>query len=105
MAWKDVKVSEQRLRFVVRDAEKKENFAGLCREFDISRTTGYYWLKRFQACGQLEELKERSRRPHHSPQRTPEELEQRVVEERRVRPDWGARKLQVLLKRSDIALP
>jgi transposase InsO family protein len=105
MAWKDVKVSEQRLRFVLRASEKKENLAGLCREFDISRTTGYYLLKRFQECGQIEELKELSRRPHHSPQRTAEEIEQRVVEERKARPDWGARKLQVLLERAAIVLP
>ena len=48
---------------------------------------------------------ERSRRPQHSPQKTPAEIEQRVIELRQQRPDWGARKLQVVLQRAQIDLP
>lgn len=51
MSWKGVKVSEQRIRFVLRASSGKEEMAGLCREFDISRTTGYLWLKRFGEVG------------------------------------------------------
>lgn len=79
--------------------------AGLCREFGISRPTGYYWLKRFEEGERIEDLKERSRRPHRSPQKTEAGIEQRVVEERQRRPDWGARKLQVVLKRAGIGKP
>ena len=63
MAWKDVKVNEQRLQFVLRASSGKEEMAGLCREYEISRVTGYHWLKRFRETGRIEELKERSRRP------------------------------------------
>jgi transposase InsO family protein len=105
MAWKGVKVSEQRVRFVLRAASGQENMAGLCREFDISRTTGHLWLKRYRETERIEDLGERSRRPHHSPQRTSEAIEQRIVQERQLRPDWGARKLQVLLKRDEIEVP
>jgi transposase InsO family protein len=105
MAWKDVKVSQQRIQFVVRASSGKEEVAGLCREFGISRTTGYYWLKRYAEVERIEELAERSRRPHHSPQQTAAAIEQRVAAERTRRPDWGARKLQVLLQREGLELP
>ena len=105
MAWKDVKVSEQRIRFVIRASSGQEEMAGLCREFGISRTTGYYWLKRFEEVERIEQLGERSRRPHRSPRRTEAGIEQRVVEERQRRPDWGARKLRVVLQREGIEKP
>ena len=91
MSWKGVKVSEQRIRFVLRASSGQEEMAGLCREFDISRTTGYLWLKRFAEVERVEQLQEKSRRPQHSPQKTSAEIEQRVVAERKLRPDWGAR--------------
>jgi transposase len=36
----------------------------LCREFDISRKTGYKIFQRYKDCG-LEGLTDRSRRPYH----------------------------------------
>ena len=40
MPWKDVTVMDERIRFVARLLEG-EQMAGLCREFGISRKTGY----------------------------------------------------------------
>jgi transposase InsO family protein len=77
----------------------------LCEKFDISRPTGYTWLKRYQECERLSELAEKSRRPHKIPKRTSEALEQRVIELRKQHPDWGAKKLTVLLAREGIELP
>ena len=53
---------DERLRFVARllDGEK---MAVLCREFDISRKTGYKIFNRYRDCG-LEGLTDRSRRPY-----------------------------------------
>lgn len=104
MPWRDVRVSEQRIQFVLR-ADNSESMAGLCREFGISRPTGYLWLKRYREGERIEELKERSRRPKHSPGKTSAEIEAKVVEERKLRPDWGARKLQKLLERQGIQKP
>src|SRR5438874_2818090 len=50
-------------------------------------------------------IAEQSRRPHHSPSRTDAEVEMQVVKSRQRYPDWGARKLQVVLARGGIALP
>jgi len=75
----------------------------LCQEFGISRPVGYEWLKRYRQGG-VEGIAERSRRPQKSPRRTEGAEEQRVLELRRRYPDWGARKLRVLLQREGIEL-
>lgn len=103
MAWKTMDVQEQRVRFVVTAARREKPLADVCREFEISRPTGYVWLKRYQESG-IAGIAERSRRPHHSPKRTVEKLEQRVVEVRKQYPDWGARKLKVVLARENVEL-
>jgi transposase InsO family protein len=95
-------VRDQRVQFVVR-ASRGENLSGLCREFDVSRPTGYLWLNRYQQGG-VANVEERSRRPHSSPERTEPDIEQQIVELRRKRPDWGARKLQPLLEQRGIKL-
>ena len=40
MPWKECYVVEERLRFIARLLDGKQ-MAGLCREFGISRKTGY----------------------------------------------------------------
>jgi transposase InsO family protein len=96
MPWKTMDVKEQRVRFVVAASRKEKSFTALCQEFGISRPVGYQWWKRYQQFG-IAAICEHSRRPHHSPQQTEPVWEQRVVELRRRYPDWGARKLRVLL--------
>src|SRR5580700_4538911 len=104
MAWGTVNVDEQRVRFVVSAKRGEKNMSALCEEFAISRPTGYQWLRRYRAEG-IAGVVEKSRRPHQSPTQTASELEERVVELRQQRPDWGARKLQVLLADQGIHLP
>jgi transposase InsO family protein len=104
MAWGTVDVDEQRVRFVVSASRREKSLQELCKEFEISRPTGYAWLRRYQAGG-IAGVVEKSRRPHHSPGRTPRVIEQRVVALRRQRPDWGARKVQMLLQEEGIDLP
>jgi transposase InsO family protein len=105
VAWGEKDVSEQRLKFVIRAETGKEQMSALCREFEISRPTGYAWLARYRLCERVAELKERSRRPHRSPQQTAETVAGRVVQLRQQYPDWGAKKLRVLLSREGIELP
>jgi len=98
-------MSEQRMRFAIRASSGKEEMSGLCREFEISRPTGYLWLRRYRECERLQELAEKSRRPHSSPRQTLPELEERVVALRQSHPDWGAEKLRVVLERDQVRLP
>ena len=88
---------EQKILFVKRVEEPgKGAVAGICREFEISRKTGYKWLGRYRQEGQINALADRSRRPRHSPKRTSKDLEERILELRK--PDgWGARKIAYLL--------
>ncbi len=104
MAWGESSVTEQRLRFVVAASRKERSMTDLCLEFQISRQTGYSWLKRYQQGGAAQVV-EHSRRPGHSPHRTGVELEQAVVALRQRYPDWGAAKLLVLLRREHPAAP
>lgn len=105
LAWNARNVSEQRLKFAIRANSGKEEMKALCQEFGISRPTGYTWLKRFRGCERLQELGERSRRPHHSPRQTAREIEEQVIAQRRARPDWGAQKLIDVLKQEGIIVP
>ena len=97
MPWKRMGVDEQRMEFVARAVSGKERMAALCREFEVSRPTGYLWRRRYERAGSFSGLRERSRRPHHSPRRTEAEKEQRVVDLRE-QTGWGAKKLQVVLR-------
>jgi len=92
MPWKEVSVMSQRRDFVVLASAEKANIRALCRRFNISPTTGYIWLKRYQRDGEIG-LRNRSRRPHHSPHKTSAEKEQLVIKLRRKHPAWSARKL------------
>ena len=89
---------------MVRALSGRDPLSQLCSEFGISRRTGYKWITRYREGG-VEAIAERSRRPLHSPTRTVSELEAQVVALRKVYPDWGARKLAVLLGRQGVELP
>lgn len=67
------------------------SFSQLCARFGISRKTGYKWLARAVSA---EPLSDRSRRPHASPRRTPDEVEAAVLALREQHPSWGGRKLR-----------
>jgi len=88
---------EQKIAFISQAQNVVQGgFAALCRQFGISRKTGYKWRSRCRQAGSLTALAEHSRRPHRSPRRIAASLEERVLELRR--PDgWGARKIAHLL--------
>jgi transposase len=65
MPWKGPQIANERERFVIRANAGIECFATLCRNFGISRVTGYRWLNRYRRIGNVRELGELSRRPHH----------------------------------------
>jgi putative transposase len=96
---------DERLRFVARllDGEK---MAVLCREFDISRKTGYKIFNRYRDCG-LEGLTDRSRRPYRQANQLPFQIESLIVQLKREHPTWGAPKIRDRIKRrhTDIQPP
>jgi transposase InsO family protein len=104
MAWGMKEIGEQRVRFVVAASRQEKPLAQLCREFEITRPTGYLWLRRYEKHG-LAGLQEHSRRPECSPGRTDTKVEEQVVELRRRWPDWGARKIGKKLEEAGVRLP
>ena len=82
-----------------------ERMTDLCREYGISRKTGNKFKERFDRLGAAG-LEDQSRAPHVIPHKTPPELMEIILEERRRHPTWGARKLKdVLEKRLERPLP
>jgi transposase len=61
MPWKASSVMEERLRFVARLLDG-EAMSDVCRDFGVSRKTGYKIFDRYKEHG-LEALTDRSRRP------------------------------------------
>jgi Homeodomain-like domain len=97
MPWKERSVVEERMRFVLR-LKDRESMASLCREFGISRVTGYKIYERYKECG-LEGLTDRARTPYRYANKLPAQLEAMIVTMRREKPTWGARKLRDRLLR------
>jgi len=97
---------EERLRFVARLLDG-EGMSDLCREFGISRKTGYKIYNRYKDEG-LEALTDRSRRPVRYANQLPEPLERMIVRLKKDKPHWGARKIRELLVRrlaGDVRIP
>jgi transposase InsO family protein len=98
MPWKASSVVDERMRFVLEQEGGLHTMTELCEMYDITRETGYYWLRRYQQGG-LEALQNRDRAPRQHPNQTPEEIEEAVLELRRAHMSWGPRKLKRLLER------
>jgi transposase InsO family protein len=88
---------DERLRFVARLLDG-EAMTEVCREFGISRKTGYKIFDRYKEHG-LEALTDRSRRPVRYANQLPPQIEQLIVSCKRDKPHWGARKIRELLVR------
>lgn len=89
----------QKLKFVEKAAAPEANIAALCREFGISRQTGYKWLRRFRSEG-YPGLVEQSRRPLVSPFTTAEEVVVRILELRDQHWSWGPDKIARVLRKA-----
>jgi transposase len=97
MPWKESSVMDERMRFVIR-LKDGEGMASLCREFGISRKTGYKIFERYEQCG-LEGLSDRTRRPFRYANQLPEQVEAAIVAAKKEKPHWGARKIRERLIR------
>jgi len=88
---------DERGRFVAR-LLGGEKMAVLCREFEISRKTGYKLFQRYKDFGAVG-LTDRSRRPYRQANQLPIQVETLIVRLRREHPSWGAPKIREKLRR------
>jgi putative transposase len=98
MPWKESSVMDEKLRFVVEYERDERTMTELCRDFDISRETGYVTLRRYRQYG-LAGLRELNRAPERHPNQTGAEIERAVLELRQWHMRWGPRKLKRILER------
>src|SRR5580698_8827438 len=104
MPWKETRVVDERMRFIVAVQEDpRGNFAQLCRRFGISRAKGYKWLERCRAGGP-EGLRDQSPVARRHPNQTPDSVVDRIVQLRKERPYDGPKKLLSLLREREPGL-
>lgn len=101
MPWKDKTVEDLRKEFA-EAAENSRNFSAICREYGITRATGYKWLNRYK---NEESLSDRSRRPNVIANKTPEETERKIIDYRKNHEKHGAKKIKAVLEKQGIEMP
>lgn len=101
MPWESRTVEELRKEFVLA-ASGNVNFSALCREFGITRKTGYKWVERYS---EELSLSDKSRKPFNIANKTPDEIELLIIELRLENPGWGAKKLKEVLERKGFEIP
>lgn len=105
MPWKECSVMEERMKFVARilDGEKMTD---LCKEYGISRKTGYKIFGRYEKCG-VDGLTDRSRRPIRYANQLPMQVEKYILDIKEDKPSWGAPKIRekLIRKFTDIKVP
>jgi putative transposase len=87
---------DERLKFIARLLDGEKMVA--CREFGISRKTGYKLVNRYNDSG-LEGLTDRSRRPYRHANQLPFQIEKLIVRVKKDKPNWGAPKIRERLVR------
>lgn len=96
MPWKAKRPMDLKMEFMTR-LQRGERMTDLCVEYEISRKTGHKLKNRYEALGPLA-MQEQSRAPKVIPHKTPPELVELLVSERRAHPSWGPKKLKVVLE-------
>lgn len=98
MTWKEQSMEDQKQQFILLWKTGKFTMTSLCREFGITRPTGYKIIERYEKEG-WEALREQSRCHWSHPNQTPQEMVDAIVEIRTKYPRWGARKVCAILER------
>ena len=98
MPWKVTQPVCQRMLFIAEHVAQEKSVAELCRQYGISRKTGYKWIKRVVQDGEAG-LHERSSAPHHCAHRLDPRQADQILALRAQHPTWGPRKLRFRLAR------
>lgn len=98
MPMEDKTVDKQRKEFAEK-AQTTDNFSALCREYNITRKTGYKWKERY---ANNEPMTDRSKVPNKVANRTPYEIEQQILRVRYENPKWGGKQIQHFLEMNGV---
>ncbi len=105
MSWKDCDLMNVRMKFVARLLEG-EKMTDLCKEFEISRKTGYKIYNRFNQMG-VNGLKNLSTSAIYRPNQIENFILKHILETKAKFPTWGAPKIKSYLERkhSTVKIP
>ena len=105
MGWRESRKMDEKLKFIARFLEG-EKMAPLCREFGITRPTGYKLIDRYKMMGQCA-LVEQNRTPHRYANQLPVVVEAMILDLKREYPNWGAPKIRekIIRKYPDVKTP
>jgi len=97
MPWKETCLMDERIKFIGYYLDDELSISALCREFGISRKTGYKYISRYKEFG-LDGLKDHSRAPQIHPNAVSNVVEEEILLLRSKHPRWGPRKLRAWLR-------
>ena len=92
MTWKVINMEDQKKQFILLWKTNKFTLSQLCRDFNITRPTGYKILKRYEEEG-WDALNELSRRHWKHPMETPKEMVDAILEIRNKYPRYSGLKI------------
>ena len=102
MPWESKTVEELRKEFIIA-SKSTNNFSSLCREFGITRKTGYKWVARAK---ETDDLSNRSHARKNISNKTDLETEKLILSVRKDNPAWGGKTIrQVLVNQGYEDLP
>ena len=97
MPWKETLKMDQKIKFA-QEALYTSNFLALCKEYGISRKTGYKWKERYQEHG-ASGMADQSRRPHNHSSALSEEVVCEIILLKLAHRKWGPAKIRELYRR------
>ena len=97
LPWKETCPESEQIRFIERWQAGEVSFVEACRQFNISRKTGYKRLQRFRSFG-WDGLGDRSRSPRSHPNETPRAIAEQLIAARQAHPTWGPKKVVAWLR-------
>ena len=101
MPWQTHSPMSRRQEFIdARLDARSLSMRALCAQFGISEKTGYKWWARFRAGGPAA-LADASKAPKVPPHQLTPAVRDAILALREAHPTWGARKLRVVLQRTD----
>lgn len=105
MPWLTTDPMKERTKLVLEWEDRRKhspdgrvNLSELARKYGVTRQSVHTWIARYRrANGALDSLAEKSRRPHSSPNKVPDDVEALIVAAKKAYPKWGPRKLRWIL--------
>jgi len=92
MPWKEHSIMDNRVFFIEEYRSGQWTVTDLCKQFCISRTLGYKYIKRYELYG-ITGLHDLPKTPHNCPIKTSKTVETAIIKLRKKHPRYGPEKL------------